>query len=432
MQIPQLYQLYLRYPSVTTDTRKINEGDIFFALKGSNFNGNHFAEHALVAGAAYAIIDEEINVTDDRIIKTPDALLTLQQLAKYHREQLNFRTDGNQLPFIAITGSNGKTTTKELVHIILSSTYKTYTTEGNLNNHIGIPLTLLKIKNDAEVAVIEMGANHLKEIEGYCQYVQPTHGLITNFGRAHLQGFGSIEGVRKAKSELFNYLKENNGTAFVNADDKSMMQLSEGIKNVITYGTVRGHIKGKILDNVTFLRVGIMHRTVIENIKTQLVGEYNLPNILAAVTIGKYFTVPDKKIKAAIENYSPSNSRSQMITQGSNKIILDAYNANPDSMKAAIENFAKMQGSHKILMLGAMMELGKESTHEHEQIIKVIEQFIWDKVVLVGNDFKEIKNPFINLENSIEANEWFRAQHFENAHILIKGSRSMQMEKALE
>ncbi|MEP6596266.1 MAG: UDP-N-acetylmuramoyl-tripeptide--D-alanyl-D-alanine ligase [Ginsengibacter sp.] len=432
MQIAHLYQLYLKNPVITTDTRKIKEGDIFFALKGPNFNGNYFAGQALAAGVAYTVIDEEINVSDDRIIKTADALLTLQQLAKYHREQFNCRQDGNNLPFIAITGSNGKTTTKELVHAVLSPVYKTYTTEGNLNNHIGIPLTLLKIKNDAEMAVIEMGANNAKEIEGYCKYVQPTHGLITNFGRAHLQGFGSIEGVRKAKSELFNYLRDNNGTAFVNADDEFMIKVSQGIKNIISYGTVNGQIKGKILDSSTFLKVGFMGQAGLEIIQTQLVGEYNLPNVLAAVTIGKYFNVPEEKIKAAIENYSPSNSRSQMIIHGSNRIILDAYNANPDSMKAAIENFACMEGNNKIVMLGAMMELGKENKHEHEQIIDIIKKFNWDKVVLVGNDFRDIKNPFINFENSTEAKEWFKAKHFQNVHILIKGSRSMQMEKILE
>jgi len=431
MQVAQLYQLYLEHPVVKTDTRKLQEGDIFFALKGPNFNGNHFAQQALDAGAAYVVVDEETNVGDNRIIKTEDALLTLQQLAKYHREQFSFRPEGN-LPFIAITGSNGKTTTKELAHAVLSSSYKTYTTEGNLNNHIGIPLTLLKIKNDAEMAVIEMGANNPKEIEGYCKYVQPTHGLITNFGRAHLEGFGSIEGVRKAKSELFNYLKENNGTAFVNADDEFMVGLSDGIKNIITYGTDREQIKGKVLDSSTFLKVGITWEDGMESIQTQLVGGYNLPNILAAVTIGKYFNVPGEEIKASIENYSPSNSRSQMIMQGSNIIILDAYNANPDSMKVAIENFAKMEGSNKILMLGAMMELGKESQHEHEQIINMIEQFNWNKVVLVGAGFKQIKNSFINVDNSEEAREWLKAQHFQNAHILIKGSRSIQMEKVLE
>ena len=426
MQIAQLYQLYLKHPGIVTDTRKIKPGDIFFALKGPNFNGNHFAEQALAAGAAYAVVDEEINPGDERIIKIEDTLLTLQQLAKQHREQFS------HIPFIAITGSNGKTTTKELIHSVLSSSYKTYTTEGNLNNHIGIPLTLLKIKSDAEMAVIEMGANNPKEIEGYCKYVQPTYGLITNFGRAHLQGFGSIEGVRKAKSELFNYLRENNGTAFVNADDEFMVKFSEGIKNIITYGVVNGQVKGKILDSQTFLKVGIIGQSSTENIQTQLVGEYNLPNVLASVTIAKYFDVPGEKIKAAIENYSPSNSRSQLTTQGSNTIILDAYNANPDSMKVAIENFAKMEGNNKILMLGAMMELGKESLYEHEQIVNIIKQFNWYKVILVGSSFNEIKNPFINFENATEAKEWFKEQRFQNAHILIKGSRSMQMEKVLE
>ena len=426
MQIAQLYQLYLKHPGIVTDTRKIKPGDIFFALKGPNFNGNHFAEQALAAGAAYAVVDEEINPGDERIIKIEDTLLTLQQLAKQHREQFS------HIPFIAITGSNGKTTTKELIHSVLSSSYKTYTTEGNLNNHIGIPLTLLKIKSDAEMAVIEMGANNPKEIEGYCKYVQPTDGLITNFGRAHLQGFGSIEGVRKAKSELFNYLRENNGTAFVNADDEFMVKFSEGIKNIITYGVVNGQVKGKILDSQTFLKVGIIGQSSTENIQTQLVGEYNLPNVLASVTIAKYFDVPGEKIKAAIENYSPSNSRSQLTTQDSNTIILDAYNANPDSMKVAIENFAKMEGNNKILMLGAMMELGKESLYEHEQIVNIIKQFNWYKVILVGSSFNEIKNPFINFENATEAKEWFKEQRFQNAHILIKGSRSMQMEKVLE
>jgi UDP-N-acetylmuramoyl-tripeptide--D-alanyl-D-alanine ligase len=432
MQIHELYQIFLKHPVITTDTRKIQKGDIFFALKGSNFNGNYFAEQAMKAGASYSVIDQEPNFTDGRVIKCEDSLLTLQQLAKYHREQFNFTSESRQLPFIAITGSNGKTTTKELIHVVLSSVYKTYTTEGNLNNHIGIPLTILKIRNDAEAAVVEMGANHPREIEGYCKYVQPTHGLITNFGRAHLEGFGTIEGVRRAKSELFNYLRENGGTAFINADDEFMVMFSAGIKNIISYGTTNGQVRGKILDSSTFLKVSVSGDIIIEDIHTQLVGEYNLPNILAAVTIGNYFNVPGIKIKAAIENYLPSNSRSQMITKNSNTIILDAYNANPDSMKAAIENFAKMKGNNKVLMLGAMMELGKESQLEHEQILNIIKQFKWNKVVLVGNAFKEIKNPFINFENSTEANKWYKEQHLQNVNILIKGSRSMQMEKILE
>ena len=425
MEISRLYQLYLQHPVIKTDSRKIQTGDIFFALKGLNYNGNNFAKEALSAGASYVVVDAEIDGSSDRIIKTADVLFTLQQLAKHNREQFN-------IPFIAITGSNGKTTTKELIHSVLSSAYKTYTTEGNLNNHIGIPLTLLKIKNDADNAVIEMGANNLKEIESYCKYVQPTHGLITNFGKAHLQGFGSIEGVRKAKGELFNYLKEIRGTAFVNADDEVMVGMSEGIKNIITYGVVNGSIKGRVLNNASFLQVGITGDVVIDNLKTQLVGEYNLPNVLAAVAVGKYFSVPEEKIKTSLENYAPSNSRSQLIRQGSNTIILDAYNANPSSMKAAIENFAKMEGENKILMLGGMMELGKDSKVEHAQILKIIDEHKWHKVILVGDDFKDLKNNYIMFDNSAEVKEWFTNQTFENTLILIKGSRSIQMEKILE
>jgi UDP-N-acetylmuramoyl-tripeptide--D-alanyl-D-alanine ligase len=425
METAQLYQLYLRSKSVTTDSRNIKQDDIFFALKGTTFNGNHFAEKALNMGAAYVVVDEPLNLQDERIIECSNVLCTLQQLAKHHREQFT-------IPFIAITGSNGKTTTKELVNAVLSSTFKTYTTQGNLNNHIGIPLTLLKIKNDARIAVVEMGANNLKEIEGYCKYVQPTHGLITNFGKAHLEGFGSIEGVRKAKSELFEYLRENNGTAFINADDDFMWQMSKGIKQIFTYGTNDADIKGKVLDNKSFLKLAISGNSKIDCLSTHLVGEYNFTNVLASVAIGKYFGVPDGEIKTAIENYIPANSRSQLIKINSNTIILDAYNANPSSMKAAIENFAKMEGANKILLLGGMMELGNESNHEHQQIIDIINQYSWSKVVLVGPQFKQIKSAYINVDNSKEAKEWLQKQDLKNSYILIKGSRSMQMEKILE
>jgi len=286
MEIRDLYTLYLQYPSIQTDTRKIGKGDLFFALKGPSFNGNDYVKQALDAGAAYAIADEELNFTDEKIIKTGDVLLTLQKLAKYHREQF-------RIPFIAITGSNGKTTTKELVHSVLSCTYKTYTTEGNLNNHIGIPLTILKIKSDAEIAVIEMGANHQKEIAGYCLYAMPTHGLITNIGKAHLEGFGGIEGVKKGKGELFDFLRDNGGAVFVNNDDDYIKEISTGIKN-ITYGTRKGSVTGRPVSKSSFLEVEIINGADIGIIKTQLVGEYNLPNILAAVTIGKYFNVPDE------------------------------------------------------------------------------------------------------------------------------------------
>ena len=425
MEIKDLYKLYLQYPSIKIDTRKLAKGDLFFALKGANFNGNNFAKAALDAGAAYVIVDEELNFNDKKIFKTADVLLTLQQLAKHHREQFN-------IPFIAITGSNGKTTTKELVHAVLSTTYKTYTTEGNLNNHIGIPLTILKIKKNAEMAVIELGANHQKEIEDYCLYTLPTHGLITNIGKAHLEGFGGIEGVRKGKGELFDFLKANHGTAFVNNDDNYLKEISTGIKNVIVYGTSEGSVTGRSISSSSFLEVEIIKGTNIRTIKTQLVGEYNLLNVLAAVTIGKYFNVADEKIKSAVENYFPSNSRSQLIKKGSNTFILDAYNANPASMKAAIENFAQMHGTNKILLLGSMMELGAESEKEHEQIIKLIDNYQWKAVVLVGDNFKNINNSYQQFANAEETKAWLKNQHLQNSQLLIKGSRSMQMEKVLE
>ena len=425
MEINDLYKLYLQYPSVKIDTRKIVNGDIFFALKGPNFNGNYFAGKALEAGASFVVIDEEVNFKDERLIKSDNALLSLQQLAKHHRNQFN-------IPFIAITGSNGKTTTKELVHQVLSSTFKNYTTEGNLNNHIGIPLTILKIKSDAEMAVIEMGANHQKEIKDYCSYTLPTHGLITNCGKAHLEGFGSEEGVRKGKGELFDHLRENGGTAFVNNDDSYIKKMSAGIKNIITYGTSEASVTGRATGTSSFLEVEIIKGADIKLIRTQLVGKYNLLNVLAAVTIGKHFNIDDEKIKNAIENYTPSNSRSQLIKKGSNTIILDAYNANPASMKAAIENFAQMPGADKNLLIGSMMELGKDSKEEHEEIIKIIDGYTWGLVVLVGANFKNIKHTYNHFDNALLAKKWFNVQQLQNAHILIKGSRSMQMEKILE
>lgn len=397
---------------------------MFFALKGPNFNGNHFAKQALDSGAAYVIIDEELDITDERLIKTNDVLLTLQQLAKHHRQQFT-------IPFIAITGSNGKTTTKELLHAVLSSSFRTYTTEGNLNNHIGIPQTLLKVKDDAEIAVIEMGANHQKEIESYCSYTMPTHGLITNVGKAHLEGFGGIEGVQKGKGELFEFLKANNGTAFVNCDDDKIEEISLGIKNRITYGTSEGSVMGRAVSS-SLLEAEIIKGANIERIKTNLVGKYNLPNVLAAVTIGKHFNVPDDKIKMAIENYAPSNSRSQLINKDSTTIILDAYNANPASMKAAIENFAGMEGDNKILLLGSMMELGVDSEKEHEALVKIIDSYQWKNVILVGDNFKNIKHSYLQFDNAETVKEWLKKQNLQNSQLLVKGSRSMQMEKVLD
>lgn len=425
MEIHDLYAIFLRHPSVQTDTRKLQPGDLFFALKGPNFNGNKFARQALNAGAAFVVIDEAAGFEDKRLISTGDALQTLQQLAKYHRQQFI-------IPFIAITGSNGKTTTKELIYEVLSSTYKTYTTKGNLNNHIGIPLTILSVQKDAELAVIEMGANHQKEIESYCAYTLPTHGIITNCGKAHLEGFGGIEGVKKGKGELYDYLRATDGTAFIMGDYAYLKDMSKGISKIKTYGTQDAEITGIATTTNEFLDVQMTNGTDLKNITTHLVGAYNLPNVLAAVAVGKNFKVPEEKIKNALELYAPSNSRSQMIEKNGNKIILDAYNANPSSMKAAIENFAGMQGQNKILLLGGMMEMGDESLAEHRALIDLVAKYTWKNVVLVGGDFNKTPHPYLYFNTSAEAKEWLQLQHFKHAMLLIKGSRSLQMEKVVE
>lgn len=432
MQIPALYKLYRQFPSIQTDTRKIKQDDLFFALKGPNFNGNQFAKEALDKGAAYAIVDEETGTAEERIIKVADVLKTLQDLALHHRRQFVLSAPGKEIPFIAITGSNGKTTSKELVHAVLSSAYKTYTTEGNLNNHIGIPLTILKIRPDVEMAIIEMGANHQKEIEAYCEYTMPTHGVITNCGKAHLEGFGGEEGIRKGKGELYDYLRLHHGTAFVMWDYAYLQEMSKGIPEIITYGTQQAGVTGFAKNSAGLLEVSITAGAYLPSVKTNLVGEYNLPNILLAVTIGRYFKVPDEKIKAALENYLPSNSRSQLIEKDGNKIILDAYNANPTSMKAAIENFVNMDGADKVLLLGGMMELGSDSQKEHQALVDLIAKYKWKDVVLVGGDFSKTNHSYVYFENAAAAKEWFKKKNYTHSSILIKGSRSTQMEKVLE
>ena len=425
MSIEELYSIYLEHPSIETDTRKIKEGDIFFALKGPNFNGNNYVEEAFKRGAFYCVCDEMSAITTGRILYVENVLITLQQLAKHHRQQFS-------IPFIGITGSNGKTTTKELVHEVLSTTYKCYTTKGNLNNHIGIPITILSVKKDAEIAVIEMGANHLKEIEGYCLYAMPTHALITNCGKAHLEGFGGEEGVKKGKGELFEYILKTDGTVFLNSDYDYLEKMSTAIKNKITYGSVEAVFVGKAKEGEHLLEVEIVKGADINVIKTQLAGNYNLPNVMAAVCIGKYFEVPDDKIKNALEAYIPTNSRSQIIKKGTNTILLDAYNANPSSMKVAIENFALMDGENKIVILGGMMELGNESMKEHATIIDLLSKYKWMQVVVAGKDFINLPSSVLHFNNATEIAGWFKKQQFKNATILIKGSRSMAMEKVLE
>ncbi|MDR0791764.1 MAG: UDP-N-acetylmuramoyl-tripeptide--D-alanyl-D-alanine ligase [Chitinophagaceae bacterium] len=424
MEIAQLYQLFLQNPAVETDTRKLKSGDIFFALQGPNFNGNQFALQALQAGASYAVVSEDIDPANDKIIKVTDTLQTLQDLAKYHREQLN-------IPVIAITGSNGKTTTKELIHSVLSAHYTTYTTQGNMNNHIGIPLTLLRIRKDAQFAVIEMGANHQKEIEGYCKYVKPAHGIITNIGKAHLEGFGGEEGVRKGKGELFDYIRAHGGSIFAYNDYAYLHEMSSGIKEVHWYGSLAGEVVGVANLHNYFLSVEAMTGVGFTLLNTQLVGAYNLPNVLCAVAVGKHFHVPDNKIKNAIEQYVPTNSRSQLIQRDSNEIILDAYNANPSSMQAAIENIAKKELANKVLIIGGMKELGVESEQEHQNLVALIKKYRWKNVLLVGKEFEPFNKMYEWCATSEEAKEWFTGRHFEHCIILIKGSRSIALEKVL-
>ncbi len=422
MQINELYQIYLKHPSVVTDTRKIIPGDLFFALKGSSFNGNEYAQEALLKGAAWCIVDELKGAPPEKTIRVKNVLETLQQLALHHRRQFH-------IPFIAITGSNGKTTTKELVHAVLSAKYITSTTEGNLNNHIGIPLTLLKIKAGTEMAVIEMGANHRQEIAGYCLYTEPTHGLITNCGKAHIEGFGGEEGVKKGKGELFDYLRQYNGTAFIFNGQPCLLELGAGIRNCITYGSLEADHPGSFTAIEPFLEVEMNNKL---KIKTQLIGQYNFPNVAAAVCIGRTFGISEADIKQKLEEYTPTNSRSQFIQGATNSIILDAYNANPSSMVAAIENFAAMKGDKKVLVLGAMMEMGKDSSGEHAAIVQLLAGFPWHQVILVGKEFENLPPSIQHFETSGQAAEWLRTQFFHNCQILIKGSRSTQMEKVLD
>ena len=422
LNIEQLYRHYRQHPSVQTDTRKLRAGDIFFALRGPNFNGNEYANAALEAGASLAVIDDPaFHTQPEKMMLFPDSLKALQELALEHRRQL-------QIPFIAITGTNGKTTTKEMVRTVLSAAFRTHATEGNLNNHIGVPLTILGIPADAEMAVIEMGANHRGEIAAYCKVALPTHGLITNIGKAHLEGFGSEEGVRLAKGELYDHLRENEGTVFVCKDYPYLVEMSGGIPNVVTYGRDEADYAGAPFPGTALLELEAVEAG---HVRTQLVGEYNFPNVMAAIAIGLHFKVPGETIRKAIEGYVPSNNRSQIVQRGSNTIIMDAYNANPSSMKAAVENFAGLTAEKKVLLLGAMKELGEDSEKEHQALADLLQKTHWKAVVLVGKEFAKVNHPYIYFETAEEAKKWLQQQAFEDAHILVKGSRSVGMEKVL-
>ncbi|TYA58237.1 UDP-N-acetylmuramoyl-tripeptide--D-alanyl-D-alanine ligase [Formosa maritima] len=422
MNIEQLYKLFLKYPSVSTDTRKISKNDLYFALKGDNFNGNAFIKQALENGASYCIIDEEEFAINKQCILVEDVLTTLQKLASYHRKYLN-------LPIIALTGSNGKTTTKELIHAVLSKKYNTSATIGNLNNHIGVPLTLLKMNKNTEIGIVEMGANHKKEIEFLCNITFPDYGLITNFGKAHLEGFGSVEGVIEGKSELYNHLIEHNKTIFVNSNDSLQLEKSQGA-NTFTFG------QQKTDDVEIYFKRAQPNVTVSLNnieIRSQLIGEYNFNNIAIAIAIGTFFKIDKALIKEAIENYTPKNNRSQIVEKGTIKIILDAYNANPSSMTVALQNFGKLEAKNKIAILGDMFELGTEANKEHITIAKLANSLNISKVIYIGENFHHaIHTNNETYKTFNEFKEQFHIKNLENATLLIKGSRGMALERILE
>ncbi len=432
--IDKLYRLFKQHPTIVTDSRKVTPGCLFFALKGERFNGNDYAAQAVKEGAAYAIVDEPVEVPAGRAIQVDDVLATLQRLATHHRRQF-------YIPVLAITGSNGKTTTKELVSAVLESHYPTHFTKGNLNNHIGVPLTLLEMTPKTEVAVVEMGANHLGDIDFLCRIAEPTHGLITNVGKAHLEGFGSFEGVKQTKSELYRYLTERNGLVFINMDEPHLTELAGGNRLKLFYKKSEmpdaDHVpfEVKLVAEEPFLEVAFLDENgQLALAKSQLIGRYNFDNIMTAVVIGKYFKVPAAKIVAAIESYVPSNNRSQLKTIGTNTFILDAYNANPTSMKMALQSFSKMPARHKVAILGAMKELGKYSDDEHMALAELAIVCGFDQVVLVGEEFRQAAQATgaAFFENTAQLKHWYSSQVFEETHFLMKGSRSVGLEGMLE
>ncbi|WP_348825429.1 UDP-N-acetylmuramoyl-tripeptide--D-alanyl-D-alanine ligase [Flavobacterium aestuarii] len=425
MDIIDIHNLFLKCTSVSIDTRKIGVNSFFVAIKGDNFNANTFAREALDKGASYVLIDDEDYFIDERTILVNNSLATLQQLAKFHRNYL-------KLPIIALTGSNGKTTTKELINAVLSKKFKTKATVGNLNNHIGVPLTLLSFDAQTEIGIVEMGANHKKEIEFLCEIAQPDYGYITNFGKAHLEGFGGVEGVIQGKSEMYHYLSKYDKLAFVNFEDDIQVEKTSKIK-AFSFG-INNKIADVNIDHVEadpFVTVSYLQN----KITTHLIGLYNANNVNAAIAIGIYFGVKNEAIKQALEAYIPENNRSQLITRGTNEIILDAYNANPSSMKVAIENFILLKKVDKILFLGDMFELGEESIIEHKGVLDLLINQDTIKCYFIGKDFYKNRISktnfffFDNFENFAEA---IKDKKFENNIILIKGSRGMALERTLE
>lgn len=418
----QLHELFLEHPVICTDTRKITKNCLFFALKGPNFNGNAFAKDALEKGAAYAIIDEEEYNASGQYILCQNVLETLQELALYHRKQSKAR-------IIGLTGSNGKTTTKELINAVLSKTYRTIATQGNLNNHIGVPLTLLSITNDTEIAIVEMGANHKKEIAFLSNIAQPDFGYITNFGKAHLEGFGSVEGVIEGKSELYDHLMAHDKYIFMNADDPIQAEKLGSYVKKMGFST-----EDHQYYNIQYM--GANPYVVLEaegtRMETQLIGKYNFPNCCAAIVMGKYFNVPLEDIKAALEAYAPQNNRSQIMEKNGHHIILDAYNANPTSMRAALENFNLMDAPNKVLIIGDMFELGQTAAEEHQTIADLAAGLDFSTVYLVGENFFGTTTTLNTYRSFDDLKQHLAKNPLPKGTLLIKGSRGMALERVLE
>ncbi len=434
--IKKLYQHFLLHPQICTDSRKITPNVLFFALKGDNFDGNQYALQAIEKGAHLAIIDDPALKDKEGCFYVNDVLESLQVLAHHHRSQFN-------IPIIGLTGTNGKTTTKELLKSVLQTQYKVHATQGNLNNHIGVPLTLLSMPTDTQIAIIEMGANHPGEIAALCQIAAPTHGCITNVGRAHLEGFGSFDGVKRTKAELYRWLEQNNGTAFINKDERFLEKLANGLPNKYFYHTsTTTNLEQAFFISPKsfppFTGAGILNENKKEiMIKSQLVGDYNFENIKTALAIGHYFKITPQKLKQGIEAYQPANNRSQLITDPSNNtIIMDAYNANPVSMEKALRNLANTDfgAAPKIAIIGDMLELGKDAKKEHQKICALSQELAISQIILVGAEFCQIAALFdMKCFQNVELlKKWFKHQNITNSVILIKGSRGIRLEQLLE
>jgi len=429
-----LYTIFQEHPLICTDTRRLTRGCLFFALKGANFDGNKFAAQALENGAAYAVIDDPGYRSHDRCLLVPDVLQALQALANHYRRQF-------EIPVIAIAGSNGKTTTKELIAAVLSTHHPCHYTQGNLNNHIGVPLTLLAMPPSTEVAIIEMGTNKLGDITELCHIAQPTHGLLTNIGKEHLEGFGNLAGVIKAEGELYDYLAKNQGCAFVNLSEKHLPAMSKKVPMRVGYSRVEtlrpepGVIEVKVLAEMPLVRAAFLSdEGPLVELSTQLFGGHNFNNVMTAIAMGIYFKVPAAKIKSALETYSPRNNRSQLLQINGATILLDAYNANPSSMRPALESLCAMPATRRIAILGDMLELGHDSQKEHEAMLRYARKLKIDQIVLVGSEFA--KTDFerfgaLHFPDTPTAKQWFDTQDLNGAAVLLKGSRGIRLEGML-